>query len=215
MKVAKNNLKKRPRVAQQLPEVCLECGNLQGYLRQEITSQIEFKGEVLEVAYERFECSECGASVMSDEQLTVRQKHLVELYQQRHGLLTAQALIALRRHAGYASQAEFADALPGVGLATIKRIEAGQHVQDISTDSCMRVALAQALELLQMNKKLSMLREPMRGQCIEDVFSAPPSSAECSYTQIVDGVLWTVAEDVANLAQDNLPNVKRSTTKEK
>ncbi|MGB0742906.1 MAG: hypothetical protein ACPGSB_00135 [Opitutales bacterium] len=161
MKASQNKkhtaLKKRPRVKQVLPSQCLVCNNPEGYTAKETTQDIEFRGELFTVTYTHLACEECGNAILSDEQMTDRIKKVVAAYQKRHGLLTAEELIRQRKALGYNSQRSFLRAAPELPAATLKRIEAGMHAQDASTDALFDKVLADLKKLQIMN----LLNEPL------------------------------------------------------
>jgi hypothetical protein len=150
-------LQKRPSNKQVLPASCLNCGSEQGYQAQTATNTVEFRGEGFVISYERMLCPDCGASMLTNEQLKARIKKTVAAYQKSHGLLTAEDLIRQRTALGYSKRLAFLKAAPELAEATIKRLEAGQRVQDKSTDLAIRAVL-QKLEHQQM---LDLLKEPM------------------------------------------------------
>ncbi len=150
-------LQKRPRHKQALATSCLSCGSDQGYQPQTTTTTVEFRGEDFEISYEHMLCPACGASMLINEQLKARIKQTVAAYQEAHGLLTADDLIRQRSALGYSKRLAFLKAAPELAEATIKRLEAGQRVQDKSTDLAIRAVL-QKLEHQQM---LDLLKEPM------------------------------------------------------
>lgn len=150
-------LKQRPRVKQVLPSQCLVCENAQGYTATETTQDIEFRGELFPVTYTHLVCQECGNAIVSDEQMTARIKKVVAAYQKRHGLLTAEELIRQRKSLGYNSQRSFLRAAPELSEATLKRIEAGMHAQDASTDALFDKVLTD----LEKKQIMKLLNEPL------------------------------------------------------
>lgn len=161
MKVSPNKkrtaLRKRPRVKQVLPSQCLACESAQGYTATETTQDIEFRGELFTVTYTHLACEECGNAILSDEQMAERIKKAVAAYQKRHGLLTAEELIRQRKSLGYNTQRSLLRAAPELSEATLKRIEAGMHAQDASTDALFEKVLADLKKLQIMN----LLNEPL------------------------------------------------------
>ncbi|HKK17886.1 MAG TPA: hypothetical protein VJ952_04315 [Opitutales bacterium] len=161
MKASQNKrhtaLKKRPRVKQVLPSQCLVCNNPEGYTAKETTQDIEFRGEPFRVTYTHLVCQECGNAILSDEQLTDRIKKVVAAYQRRHGLLTGEELIRQRKSLGYNSQRALLRAAPELSEATLKRIEAGMHAQDASTDALFD----KVLKNLEKQQIMKLLNEPL------------------------------------------------------
>lgn len=134
----KQILLKRPRVPRQVPSDCLECGSNKGYQPSRACKQVLFRGERVELEYERMACPDCGAALLLDEQLDQSLERLVKAFQKKRGLLTADEVVSLRKSLGYRSQRAFLEATSEVTAATLKRIESGKHVQDLSTDSLLR-----------------------------------------------------------------------------
>lgn len=150
-------LQKRPRNKQAVPTACLSCQSEKGYQPVTAKDTVEFRKEHFEISYERMACPDCGASMLTNEQLKARIKKTVAAYQKAHGLLTAEELIRLRTALGYSKRLAFLKAAPELAEATIKRLEAGQRVQDKSTDLAIRAVLAQ----LEDKQMLDFLNEPM------------------------------------------------------
>jgi hypothetical protein len=149
-------LKKRPRVGQVLPTECLDCGNPDGYKPIVVLREVEFRSDVFEIEYERLQCGKCGSAIMSDEQLVARIKKTVNAYQRKHGLLTAEELVARRKTLGFNSQQKLVEAAPELSEATLKRLEGGQHAQDKSTDRGIRAVLDE-LEEARMQRMVKWL----------------------------------------------------------
>jgi putative zinc finger/helix-turn-helix YgiT family protein len=94
------------------------------------------RGEKLVVRCEAMVCGRCGFQVLSEGQSDKYNLAITDAYKRKHGLLTSQALRALRKSLGM-SQGAFADFV-GVGVASLKRWETGL-VQDAALDSLVRV----------------------------------------------------------------------------
>lgn len=150
-------LQKRPRTKQALPASCLSCGSDNGYQPRTEADTVEFRGEVFEISHEQMHCPECGATMLTNEQLKARIKKTVASYQKKHGLLTAEELIRHRTALGYSKRQAFLKAAPELAEATIKRLETGQRVQDKSTD----LAIRSVLERMEEQQMLDLLKEPM------------------------------------------------------
>jgi len=160
----KIEFEKRPRAARVAPYLaptkCLSCEDEAGYRTVSVTKDVELKGESIPVNYECQECQNCGHSLLSVAQMEQRVRGTVAAYQAKHDLLTAQEVAARRKALGYATQQALADASPAIAIATLKRVEAGQHVQDPGTDFILR----KALEKLELEKKQSHLMNFLRSE---------------------------------------------------
>lgn len=158
----KIKLKKRPRAVRATPPAaptaCLSCHSEAGYRTVPVTKEVELKGESIPVTYECQECGACGHRLLSPAQMEQRVRGAVAGYQTTHGLLTASQVSARRKALGYATQQALADAAPAISIATLKRVEAGQHVQDPGTDAILRMAL----QKLEREKKQHDLCEFLR-----------------------------------------------------
>lgn len=152
-----HKLQKRPRHKQAVPAACLSCQSKEGYQAVTATDTVEFRKEFFDVSYERMACPACGATLLTNEQLKARIKKTVAAYQKKHGLLTAEELIRQRTGLGYPKRLTFLKAAPELAEATIKRLEAGQRVQDKSTDLAIRAVL----DRLEDKQMLDLLNEPM------------------------------------------------------
>jgi hypothetical protein len=137
----KIEFRKRQRVPHVPPVACLACEASTGYRAVRVTKEVELKGDTLPVSYDCQECTNCGHRILSDVQMEARVRATVAFYQTRHGLLTAQEISSRRKALGYATQQALTDACPAIAIATLKRVEAGQHVQDPATDFTLRQAL--------------------------------------------------------------------------
>ena len=163
-------LKKRPRSKQKqvLPSSCLNCQSEAGYTPTEITKEVEFRAERVTVTYTHLVCGVCGNAILSDKQFASRIRLVIAAYQSKHGLLTAAELIAKRKGLGYNSQQAFLKAAPDVSAATLKRIEAGMHAQDASTDALFR----NVLKRLEKQAMLKILSQPMPEATVTMIESA-------------------------------------------
>lgn len=156
METAHPHLNKRPRVKSVLPTECLACGDKPGYRSICKARPVEFRGETLEVVFEALECAKCSHTVLSKEQLERRVRETVAVYQRKHDMLTAREVVDRRKALGYATQQSFVDAAGYVTLPTLKRIEAGQHAQDPSTDRLLRLAFDE-LEEAKAKERMTLL----------------------------------------------------------
>jgi len=162
-------LQKRPRNKQALPASCLSCGSAEGYCVHTATDPVGFRGERFVISYDCMRCPECDATMLTNEQLKARIQKTVAAYQKKHGLLTAEELIWHRNALGYSKRLAFLKAAPELAEATIKRLEAGQRVQDKSTDLAIRAVLEQ----LEDKQMLDFLNEPLPDA---DLASLPQST---------------------------------------
>jgi hypothetical protein len=158
----KIEFEKRPRAARVAPYTaptkCLSCEGEAGYQTVPVTKDVELKGEFIPVTYECQECQKCGHSLLSVAQMEQRVRKTVAAYQAKHGLLTAKDIATRRKALGYATQQALSDAAPAIAIATLKRVEAGQHVQDPGTDSILRMALEKLEQEKRQNHLMAFLR---------------------------------------------------------
>jgi DNA-directed RNA polymerase subunit RPC12/RpoP len=185
-------LKKRPRVKQVLPSQCLACGAEGGYNAKRIVSAVELRGENFNVEHDTMECSHCSHRILSDEQLDSRIRSTVRCYQNRHGFLTADEAISRRKDVGCSTQQAFVDATGGiVSIATLKRIEAGQHAQDRTSDFTLR-------------KAFEMVEEARRSENLDCILntslSAPSPIASFACGPSKSGFSWPLAACMTVLA---------------
>jgi hypothetical protein len=159
MEATKRVFKKRPRVAQVLPTQCLACDAEAGYRLAPKVTQVDLKGETFAVSHEALECPACGHTILSDAQLDARVRKTVAAYQTKHGLLTAVEVATRRKALGHATQQALADSAPTIAIATLKRVEAGQHVQDPGTDFILR----KTLEILESTRAQAAMFALLRG----------------------------------------------------
>ncbi len=157
MKATKTRFKQLPRVKQVLPSQCLSCDSEAGYTPRETTQDIEFRGELFPITYTHLACPQSGEAILSDEQMVDQLKKVVAAYQQKHNLLTAKQMIGQRKARGYNSQRALLQAAPELPAATLKRIEAGMHAQDASTDALFRKVFVD----LDKKQIMQLLNEPL------------------------------------------------------
>jgi hypothetical protein len=137
-----------------LPPECFDCGELVSWKLRATGKEItQFKGDAIQHNSEYYECECCSYTMMTPSQLKADILATVRGYQLKHDLLTAGEVVARRKALGLSQQA-FHDIAKGVTLSSLKRLELGQRVQDISTD----VAITTGLERLEEeHKKNEML----------------------------------------------------------
>jgi hypothetical protein len=154
-------LKKRPRAGFVSPGTCLGCGQKAGYQVVRVTRATEFRGESLPILYECSVCAHCGDEVLTPFQMEARLRETVAAFQRRKGLMTASEVSERRRRLGFGSQQELAAAHPAIAIATLKRIEAGQHAQDPSTDFILRRAFDELEARRFLEATIALLRGPL------------------------------------------------------
>lgn len=132
-----------------LPEYCSCCDAKNSTVVLTLPSIQEIKGEEVTCEVPKYQCTECKATFMSPAQATEGVKLAVAAYQLKHGLLTAKQIKDARKKHIISSAAKLATLIGSVSPATLKRIEAGVHVQDKSTD----VAIRQAIDEISKDKQ--------------------------------------------------------------
>jgi hypothetical protein len=177
MKASKTRKKLRLGIAPVLPAQCLYCDSDKGFETPVVTRELPFRDCMLEVSFEVTQCKACGESFLSEAQAQAQLKHTVAAFQQEAGLLTAGELIARRHALGLRSQQKLVDASSGaIAIATLKRIEAGQWVQDKTTDIAIRATL-KALEHQQAEAAFQQIcSQPMQSGLEVAIFQTPAAS---------------------------------------
>jgi hypothetical protein len=112
------------------------------------------------------ECPACHHRILTDEQLDDRIRRTVAAYQNAHGLLTAVEVLTRRKAIGLRTQQAFVDAAPAVAIATLKRLEAGQHVQDTTIDFVLRKEFEQLEQKHAQRVLFEMLEKPRQHMVI-------------------------------------------------
>ena len=198
-------LQKRPRTKQALPASCLSCGSDNGYQARTGVDTVEFRGEAFEISYEHMHCPDCGATMLTNEQLKARIKKTVAAYQNKHGLLNAEELIHYRTALGFSKRQAFLKAAPELAEATIKRLEAGQRVQDKSTDLAIRAVF----ERLEDKQMLDFLNEPLPQAEQASFSSQKPCFSAWDFEPLARAACITVAATISCVA---FPNKKSDNT---
>jgi len=139
-------LEKRPRGVFTAPTQCPACDAENTFKTKRKNGVETFRGESLPVTYECQACTKCGFTLLTVPQMKARVRLTVEACQKKHGLLTADETRRRRLALGCKTQQELADAAPSIAIATLKRLEAGQRVQDVATDCLLRRELRQLEE---------------------------------------------------------------------
>jgi len=92
--------------------------------------------ETFDVEVDGMQCPACGCQTMNAAQGEAMTQAVSAAYRERHGLLSEWDILR-RRESASMTQAEFAAYL-GVGVASVKRWEAGQ-IQDKAMDELIRL----------------------------------------------------------------------------
>lgn len=160
MKAGQKTLKKRPRATAFIaPSQCLAC-DAENAFETKLKKSVEMlKREHVPVTYECQVCKNCGHTLLTVAQLDTRVRRTVEAYQTQHSLLTAAEVRRRRLALGCKTQQELSAAAPNIAIATLKRLEAGQRVQDIATDCLLRRELRQLEEKQKREALMEFLQE--------------------------------------------------------
>lgn len=138
-----------------LPPECVACGIEDSYIKARTTTEKVCHGEAFRVEHAHWKCSHCGVGVLGPEEAQEAARAAVAAYQQAHGLLTAADLKNARKVAGW-SQSDVA-VRTSLGIATIKRLEAGTTVQTQANDqllrNVLRVASSSEIEFVVRNRE--------------------------------------------------------------
>lgn len=134
-----------PRTGWKLPPRCLTCEAENRFEERSVPCIQEIRGEEVHYQGPKWVCAECGAAFMSPEQATQGVKIAVETYQRKHSLLTAEQIREGRKSKNLSTK-ELAKGTK-LGVATIKRLEAGTTVQQPSTNRLLQVFLSDGAEL--------------------------------------------------------------------
>lgn len=127
------------------PSECLACGK-EGALSERLVPTVQIiRGEEIRCDVTKWVCSACEAAFMSPKQATESVKFAVEAYQQKHELLTAANIREARERLGI-SVFELASEA-NIGVATVKRLEAGTTVQRTGTNTLLSTILGEGGEL--------------------------------------------------------------------
>lgn len=130
-----------PRTGWKLPPHCLTCEAENRFEERSVPCIQEIRGEEVHYQGGKWVCAECDAAFLSPEQATQGVKIAVETYQREHGLLTAEQIRDGRKSKKLSTK-ELAKGTK-LGVATIKRLEAGTTVQQPSTNRLLHVFLSE------------------------------------------------------------------------
>jgi hypothetical protein len=198
-------LNKRPRARQVLPTRCLSCKSAQGYQRVAVTGAVTIKDESFELAYEAMVCPNCQHQILTDDQVEQRMRLVVAVYQEHHDLLTAQEVSGQRKALGFPTQQEFVDAAAPLSIATLKRLEAGQHIQDATTDFVLRKAF-EALEKRRRSLDICKLLHAPMPEPVEIEYSSPAPT----HSWLLNYASWPIAACVTFLASTSMSRADRA-----
>src|SRR5438876_4143970 len=101
--------------------ICLRCNNETFTEAPNAVIEQEFKGETLKVQTPALACAKCGWITLDPAHADELRRRTADAYRRKHGLLTSDAMKALRQLLEL-NQREFA-AFLGVGEASVKRWE--------------------------------------------------------------------------------------------
>lgn len=132
MKTTQNNL----------PTHCFDCEEPTQWELYTALDSTEVKGKTVEYPTSNYQCEHCGYEFLTTEQLKNDLLSSTEAYQHKYGLLTASE-VKRRRNALGLSQQGLCDLSKGVEIASLKRLEMGQRVQNDATDLAITTALMQ------------------------------------------------------------------------
>ncbi len=121
--------------------ICPGCSR-EGTIKEQWMPTVQLiRDEEIKCDVKKWTCSECGAAFMSPTQATEAVKQAVAICQKKHGLLTADQIREGRRKKGL-SVGDLA-VVAKLGVATIKRLEAGTTIQRLSTNTLLLTVLAE------------------------------------------------------------------------
>jgi hypothetical protein len=140
---------------------------------------------------------------MSPAQATEAVKIAVAGYQIIHGLLTAEEIKHARKRLGINSAEKLAEEIRVVSPATLKRIEAGVHVQDTTTNEAIRNAINSLEDLASLE--------------IEAQWTSYTPSSLCFEKSNNHNTFWDIGRDILslNLNQWSLPQAEQDTFDDK
>jgi len=122
-----------------LPAECAACGAEHSYVKARTTTEKVCHGEAFQVKHAHWKCAQCSVGILGPEEAGEAALAAVVAYQQAHGLLTATDLKNARKATEW-SQSDLAERT-SLGIATIKRLEAGTTVQTEANDQLLRRVL--------------------------------------------------------------------------
>jgi len=150
MKTKNRNLPKPPRRKNRgnwsVPAVCPGCSKAGMIEERMIRSTQLIRDEEIECDVKKWVCAGCSAAFMSPKQATDAAKRAIAIYQMKHGLLTAEEIREGRKKKELSVE-ELADEAD-LGVATIKRLEAGSTVQRPSTNTLLLTVFNEEHETL-------------------------------------------------------------------
>src|SRR5881394_2870293 len=141
MTQTKANTKRRsapkPRRGRELPDdACPTCGTIMRSARSKVF--VSVNGDQMAVPdIPHLRCPKCGEGLFTLAAARERERRGIDLYRAKYGLLSADAIRAIREHHGL-TQAELARILR-LGGNTLSRWEAGRNVQSAAMDVLLRL----------------------------------------------------------------------------
>lgn len=171
MKTKNRNLPKPPRRKNRgnwsVPAVCPGCSK-EGMLEERMIRATQWiRDEEIECDVKKWVCAGCSAAFMSPKQATEAVKRAIAIYQMKHGLLTADEIREGRKKKRLSVEelAHEAD----LGVATIKRLEAGSTVQRPGTNTLLLTVFNEEHEILP-DYQISLDAKDFASAC-SDMFS--------------------------------------------
>jgi putative zinc finger/helix-turn-helix YgiT family protein len=127
----------KTRRARTLPdEACPYCGTMTIVTTRSLSLPVN--GEEVSVpAVRQMVCPGCDESMLDLDAARYAEQESIAIYRQRHGLLSADEICALRERLGV-TQAELARLLR-LGANTVSRWETGRNVQTAAMDLLLRI----------------------------------------------------------------------------
>jgi putative zinc finger/helix-turn-helix YgiT family protein len=126
-----------PRRGRQLPDdACVTCGTMMKRVRGRLSLPVN--GETIWVpSISHLKCPKCGEVILELRDASLLNDGAVAIYRERHGLLSADEIRAIREDLAL-TQADLARLLR-LGANTISRWETGRHVQNGAMDILLRL----------------------------------------------------------------------------
>lgn len=171
------NGKNRKIGPQRIPQVCLSCDSPKGYVAMKDIHIVPFKGEEFELACVDLVCPDCKEALVDNDEINRRLKALVMLYQKRHNYLTGEQVKKRRIDLGYKTQESFVSATELVSSATLKRLESGGWLQEVTTDRILRDEFERLEQASQKSFEQKVLNLPLKE--LEPVIEEATSSRQC------------------------------------
>ncbi|MBZ0231483.1 MAG: type II toxin-antitoxin system MqsA family antitoxin [Deltaproteobacteria bacterium] len=124
------------RPAHELPrDACVSCGTMMKQARARLPYPVN--GETILVPSVHLTCPRCGETVLELREWKRQHENAIAIYRERHGLLSADEIRAIRKQLGL-NQAALARLLR-LGGNTVSRWESGRNVQSGAMDILLRM----------------------------------------------------------------------------